>query len=732
MFKKIIVFIIIIVLFFSFFWIRNFFSQDKFVNFVKNQIVNNKAGLKIEIESIDANYKYVNISNLQIFDEQNKKIGTIEKVSVKIDFFSFFKNNSPFKNIKLIRPILNIEKLYPTNKKTNPKDVNKELTKLGILFFQSRLEIIDGDVIFKTKDLDLNLKNFNSKISSLRLNRNIEIKSDGKAVVNKLSSFKNFDIFSNIKDLDYKLDIALNLKSKKLIIKEVFIDNENLDFQTKGEAIYDKKGMMFRNFDCYGTIKNPLFLLENIKSLKTLKNKDILDNIKILGNFYYNFNLHSDNKKYYCKGKLNFKRANILYLNIINKELGYKFLIDFETVVDFRNSFFDITNFDLIFDKDKLSYYGYFDEKNKNYDLSFETDNNGLDASSLKNIFNLKQDEIKGKLEIKGFLKNNFKSFNLKLDNIFFNDKFDIIENVNGNIFFDDKGIKVDNLKGSINKKEFFINILENNFDINLTFLKMDTLKFDSLNIRKNKLFFLAGSFFVFCKKENPLNGKLKVKEIVYKALNFNNFNADFDYKKNYLKTKIISNLNDGKLQSNLDFDLKSFFKTKKYNDILGYIKLNFKDVKTDGLAFLFDQKYNITGTMTGNVDFELGQGNIDKLVSDIIIYNGLVIDLPFLVKISKLIKGVDFRKFKYDELVIKVNLFDKLLKVDTVSLVSSLGFINLLGHIDFFRKLLDLNLNLRIKGTNNKVQITGDFKKPKYKVDIKGILKNIFNSFSA
>jgi hypothetical protein len=752
---KISKFFLIIFIFFVaiFIFAKNAFSDDKVVSFLENKFYS-ALHLKVDIDKVDISYKIIKIKNLKIFDAQNKEIGFVQEVDVKLSPWFFLNKKLNLKSVKFIKPKLTVV-LKDFNKNINELRVDdkfaffyKNFSKLNFNFktLSFKFQIVDGEIFFKddgNNSVNIELRKFNFTAENNFLGNKIEAKSDGNVSIKKIPVEWDKALvlqklgLDNIQKCSYKIALDYGLKSKKINLKnlDIFSEENGNIANIKGKIFRDAKNFLKGDFYCYGNLQKSEIVLKLLKFVTT-EEKDVADKLKINGSVGYKFALKINEANYLLSGKIDFTNSEILYSDKLRKKMNVDCLLNVDSILNFKEKIYRFKNIDFMLGNDTIICDGYFDSKNKKYEIKYKNFGDGLDFSNLRNIVCYFENDIKanlaGKLQIDGYLLSSegkkIKTLKLKLDNIFYSDKLEKIEKINGKIVFDNSAVSVDNLNGLVDGKKFemnfFISKLENTtsyFD-----LVLPVLNFENKKLKISKIVYLAGAFFSLFEKENIIDGKLKIENLKYQKFDFKNLNFESKYKEKKLDVKAGANFTSGKILGDFNFDLNQYFETKKTEDIFGKVALNLENINTDGVSSYFKQNYNLTGNLTGRLWFEILNKKIKNIECDCVLTNGKIIDFSFLMKLSKLAKDVNFQNFGFERFVVKLKFFDNILAIENADLVSILGQINLVGNVDFDKKLMDLILNSTIKGNKNRVDITGTFDQPKYKIYLANVIQNI------
>jgi hypothetical protein len=752
---KISKFFLIIFIFFVaiFIFAKNAFSDDKVVSFLENKFYS-ALHLKVDIDKVDISYKIIKIKNLKIFDAQNKEIGFVQEVDVKLSPWFFLNKKLNLKSVKFIKPKLTVV-LKDFNNNINELRVDdkfaffyKNFSKLNFNFktLSFKFQIVDGEIFFKddgNNSVNIELRKFNFTAENNFLGNKIEAKSDGNVSIKKIPVEWDKALvlqklgLDNIQKCSYKIALDYGLKSKKINLKnlDIFSEENGNIANIKGKIFRDAKNFLKGDFYCYGNLQKSEIVLKLLKFVTT-EEKDVADKLKINGSVGYKFALKINEANYLLSGKIDFTNSEILYSDKLRKKMNVDCLLNVDSILNFKEKIYRFKNIDFMLGNDTIICDGYFDSKNKKYEIKYKNFGDGLDFSNLRNIVCYFENDIKanlaGKLQIDGYLLSSegkkIKTLKLKLDNIFYSDKLEKIEKINGKIVFDNSAVSVDNLNGLVDGKKFemnfFISKLENTtsyFD-----LVLPVLNFENKKLKISKIVYLAGAFFSLFEKENIIDGKLKIENLKYQKFDFKNLNFESKYKEKKLDVKAGANFTSGKILGDFNFDLNQYFETKKTEDIFGKVALNLENINTDGVSSYFKQNYNLTGNLTGRLWFEILNKKIKNIECDCVLTNGKIIDFSFLMKLSKLAKDVNFQNFGFERFVVKLKFFDNILAIENADLVSILGQINLVGNVDFDKKLMDLILNSTIKGNKNRVDITGTFDQPKYKIYLANVIQNI------
>jgi hypothetical protein len=624
----------------------------------------------------------------------------------------------------------------------------KNFSKLNFNFktLSFKFQIVDGEIFFKddgNNSVNIELRKFNFTAENNFLGNKIEAKSDGNVSIKKIPVEWDKALvlqklgLDNIQKCSYKIALDYGLKSKKINLKnlDIFSEENGNIANIKGKIFRDAKNFLKGDFYCYGNLQKSEIVLKLLKFVTT-EEKDVADKLKINGSVGYKFALKINEANYLLSGKIDFTNSEILYSDKLRKKMNVDCLLNVDSILNFKEKIYRFKNIDFMLGNDTIICDGYFDSKNKKYEIKYKNFGDGLDFSNLRNIVCYFENDIKanlaGKLQIDGYLLSSegkkIKTLKLKLDNIFYSDKLEKIEKINGKIVFDNSAVSVDNLNGLVDGKKFemnfFISKLENTtsyFD-----LVLPVLNFENKKLKISKIVYLAGAFFSLFEKENIIDGKLKIENLKYQKFDFKNLNFESKYKEKKLDVKAGANFTSGKILGDFNFDLNQYFETKKTEDIFGKVALNLENINTDGVSSYFKQNYNLTGNLTGRLWFEILNKKIKNIECDCVLTNGKIIDFSFLMKLSKLAKDVNFQNFGFERFVVKLKFFDNILAIENADLVSILGQINLVGNVDFDKKLMDLILNSTIKGNKNRVDITGTFDQPKYKIYLANVIQNI------
>ena len=595
MIKKIIYFItfVIIIVLFSTFYLSYFgIKTDRLNNSISNQLKKNYPKLNINFKEIQLLLKPFNLlinvetKNPKIIFE-DKEI-ELNKISTNYNIISFFRKEFGINTLDLEtknNEIQHIIKLLRLNKDTPQLYILDKVINKGKIFIKAKINF----------DEKGNIKNdykISGKINNLYLK-----------LLNK----------NEIKDLN----LNFNYYDKKLDLKNVNLSY--FDLKISGENISLKKNNKF--YLVKGKLKNSKKIIPK-EIISLILKKEGFDKITLSSENDFSFKI---NKKYRIsdlniKSKINLEEADLELKNKLIKN----YIPDFENKFKFKNHVLDIKYKNSIFVKGN----GKIEIGNKKeeieYNLNFIDDKLSYDIVLFLNKLSLKLDlinflkkeDVKSKINIKG--KNNkniikFEKISLEAnDTEILAENFELTNNLKI-INFDkiklnyiDKYKKKNDLIISKNKETYIITGKE--FDIsNIVDEILKSDEEDSLKLfdKKNRIF-KVNFDKNYIDKEHYLvksKGKFKIK---------NNDLYDMDF--------------DSKFSNNKNLSLS--IKTKNNNKVTTFYS---------DFAKPFVKKYKfIKGFEEGKIDFSSTKKN--KISnSKLKIYDFKLKELPALTKILTL-----------------------------------------------------------------------------------------------
>ena len=595
MLKKIIYFIIfvVIIVLFSTFYLSYFgIKTDRLNNSISNQLKKNYPKLNINFKEIQLLLKPFNLlinvetKNPKIIFE-DKEI-ELNKISTNYNIISFFRKEFGINTLDLEtknNEIQHIIKLLRLNKDTPQLYILDKVINKGKIFIKAKINF----------DEKGNIKNdykISGKINNLYLK-----------LLNK----------NEIKDLN----LNFNYYDKNLDLKNVNLSY--FDLKISGENISLKKNNKF--YLVKGKLKNSKKIIPK-EIISLILKKEGFDKITLSSENDFSFKI---NKKYRIsdlniKSKINLEEAD---LDLKNK-LIKNYIPDFENKFKFKNHVLDIKYKNSIFVKGN----GKIEIGNKKeeieYNLNFIDDKLSYDIVLFLNKLSLKLDlinflkkeDVKSKINIKG--KNNkniikFEKISLEAnDTEILAENFELTNNLKI-INFDkiklnyiDKYKKKNDLIISKNKEAYIITGKE--FDIsNIVDEILKSDEEDSLKLfdKKNRIFKVNFDKNYIDKEHYlvKLKGKFKIK---------NNDLYDMDF--------------DSKFSNNKNLSLS--IKTKNNNKVTTFYS---------DFAKPFVKKYKfIKGFEEGKIDFSSTKNN--KISnSKLKIYDFKLKELPALTKILTL-----------------------------------------------------------------------------------------------
>ena len=595
MIKKIIYFIIfvIIIILFSTFYLSYFgIKTDRLNNSISNQLKKNYPKLNINFKEIQLLLKPFNLlinvetKNPKIIFE-DKEI-ELNKISTNYNIISFFRKEFGISTLDLEtknNEIQHIIKLLRLNKDTPQLYILDKVINKGKIFIKAKINF----------DEKGNIKNdykISGKINNLYLK-----------LLNK----------NEIKDLN----LNFNYYDKKLDLKNVNLSY--FDLKISGENISLKKNNKF--YLVKGKLKNSKKIIPK-EIISLILKKEGFDKITLSSENDFSFKI---NKEYRIsdlniKSKINLEEADLELKNKLIKN----YIPDFENKFKFKNHILDIKYKNSIFVKGN----GKIEIGNKKeeieYNLNFIDDKLSYDIVLFLNKLSLKLDlinflkkeDVKSKINIKG--KNNKNIIKLEKISLEKNDAEILAENfeLTNNfkiINFDkiklnyiDKYKKKNDLIISKNKEAYIITGKE--FDIsNIVDEILKSDEEDSLKLfdKKNRIFKVNFDKNYIDKEHYlvKLKGKFKIK---------NNDLYDMDF--------------DSKFSNNKNLSLS--IKTKNNNKVTTFYS---------DFAKPFVKKYKfIKGFEEGKIDFSSTKKN--KISnSKLKIYDFKLKELPALTKILTL-----------------------------------------------------------------------------------------------
>ena len=595
MIKKIIYFItfVVIIVLFSTFYLSYFgIKTDRLNNSISNQLKKNYPKLNINFKEIQLLLKPFNLLiNVEtknpkvIFEDKEIKLN---KISTNYNIISFFRKEFGINTLDLEtknNEIQHIVKLLRLNKDTPQLYILDKVINKGKIFIKAKINF----------DEKGNIKN--------------DYKISGKINNLYLKLLNN----NEIKDLN----LNFNYYDKNLDLKNVNLSY--FDLKISGENISLKKNNKF--YLVKGKLKNSKKIIPK-EIISLILKKEGFDKIILSSENDFSFKI---NKKYRIsdlniKSKINLEEADLELKNKLIKN----YIPDFENKFKFKNHVLDIKYKNSIFVKGN----GKIEIGNKKeeieYNLNFIDDKLSYDIVLFLNKLSLKLDlinflkkeDVKSKINIKG--KNNkniikFEKISLEAnDTEILAENFELTNNLKI-INFDkiklnyiDKYKKKNDLIISKNKEAYIITGKE--FDIsNIVdeILKSDDE--DSLKLfdKKNRIFKVNFDKNYIDKEHYlvKLKGKFKIK---------NNDLYDMDF--------------DSKFSNNKNLSLS--IKTKNNNKVTTFYS---------DFAKPFVKKYKfIKGFEEGKIDFSSTKKN--KISnSKLKIYDFKLKELPALTKILTL-----------------------------------------------------------------------------------------------
>ena len=572
MIKKIIYFItfVIIIVLFSTFYLSFFgIKTERLNNSISNQLKKNYPNLNINFKEIQLLLKPFNLlinvetKNPKIIFE-DKEI-ELNKISTNYNIISFFRKEFGINTLDLEtknNEIQNIVKLLRLNKDTPQLYILDKVINKGKIFIKAKINF----------DEKGNIKNdykISGKINNLYLK-----------LLNK----------NEIKDLN----LNFNYYDKSLDLKNVNLSY--FDLKISGENISLKKNNKF--YVVKGKLKNSKKIIPK-EIISLILKKEGFDKITLSSENDFSFKI---NKKYRIsdlniKSKINLEEADLELKNKLIKN----YIPDFENKFKFKNHVMDIKYKNSIFVKGN----GKIEIGNKKeeieYNLNFIDDKLSYDALLFLNKISikldllnfLKKENIKSKIKIKG--KNNKNIIKIEkiileaddteilAENFELTNNFKIINFDKIKLNYIDKYKKKNDLIISKNKKEYIITGKEFNIsNIVDEILKSDDE--DSLKLFDKKSRIFKVNFDKnYIDKEHYLV-KLKGK---FKIRNNDLYDMDFDSKfsnnKN-LSLSIKTNNNNKVTTFYSDF-AKPF--VKKYKFIKGFEegKIDFSSTKKNKIS---------------------------------------------------------------------------------------------------------------------------------------------------
>ena len=595
MIKKIIYFItfVIIIVLFSTFYLSYFgIKTDRLNNSISNQLKKNYPKLNINFKEIQLLLKPFNLlinvetKNPKIIFE-DKEI-ELNKISTNYNIISFFRKEFGINTLDLEtknNEIQHIIKLLRLNKDTPQLYILDKVINKGKIFIKAKINF----------DEKGNIKNdykISGKINNLYLK-----------LLNK----------NEIKDLN----LNFNYYDKKLDLKNVNLSY--FDLKISGENISLKKNNKF--YLVKGKLKNSKKIIPK-EIISLILKKEGFDKIILSSENDFSFKI---NKKYRIsdlniKSKINLEEADLELKNKLIKN----YIPDFENKFKFKNHVLDIKYKNSIFVKGN----GKIEIGNKKeeieYNLNFIDDKLSYDIVLFLNKLSLKLDlinflkkeDVKSKINIKG--KNNkniikFEKISLEAnDTEILAENFELTNNLKIINFdkiklnYTDKYKKKNDLIISKNKEAYIITGKE--FDIsNIVDEILKSDEEDSLKLfdKKNRIFKVNFDKNYIDKEHYlvKLKGKFKIK---------NNDLYDMDF--------------DSKFSNNKNLSLS--IKTKNNNKVTTFYS---------DFAKPFVKKYKfIKGFEEGKIDFSSTKKN--KISnSKLKIYDFKLKELPALTKILTL-----------------------------------------------------------------------------------------------
>ena len=666
MIKRILYFIIILLItgisYLSYFGL----STNKFNSRIENKIKESYPNINVELQNVKI---LLDILKLSINLETKSPIIFVGKEEIKLEEISttyniksifikefaisnlFFhtNRNKVKKIIKLIRANEDSPQLFILDKIVKDGDI-KILAKFN---FDDKGKLIQDDYEIISTISDLSLKLLN------------------KAEVKNLSFNFNYT-HNNIKL--YKL--SSDYSGLKLSSDSIVINKQNEKFLVKG----------------------------NLKSLENTIPKEILsiilkdynfENVVLSSDSDFSFNISKKFKISNLKinSKINLKEINF---NFVNKNIK-KFIPNFDNNFKFFNHLININYKDKIIldgsgefqigdQKDKIKYYVDFKDEKINYDLNFDLNEIPIKIDLIN--FSKKKD-IKAKLKIQG------KNYNKK--------------------------IKINKISLSTNNS----NIILDNFEIskNYRITNFEKVKLNYLDNQNNKNDLLITNFSKnnYLISGNNFNLSNIIDDILFsdnddslKLFDKKNRVFKIDFKKNNIDEKhyLLNLKGNFQIKNNevYDMTLGSSFPNKKIVSLTIRSK-NKKKITTfySDLAKPFVKKYKfIKGFEQGKLDFySVKENKISN--SQLKIYDFRLKELPALTKLLSLasLQGIadimTGEGIRFNEFEMKFNNDNKLMTIDEIYAIGSAISILMNGYVEN-NKLISLRGTLVPATTLNKV----------------------------
>jgi len=443
MLKKIIYFIILLLLlsvaYLSYFGI----STNKFNSKIENKIKENYPKINVKLKNVKVLLDIFELSinletnNVIIFAD-NEKI-KLRKISTDYNIKSFFNNEFAISNLILVfekNKVKNFIKLIRTNKDTPQLFVLDKIVKDGDVSLLWAKLFFDESGKLKKDDYEIRAK-FNNL--SLELLNKTEIKNLSASLQYTNNNIKLMEVVFNYLNLKFLSDnININKQKEKFLVKGDLASLENIIPQ-------EILSIFLKNYNFENAIlsSNSDFSFNVSKKIKI---SDLKINSKVnLKEVKFNY----DNKyikKYLPNFDKNFKFTN----HVININYKDKIIIDGSGEFQIKDQI------------DKIKYNLNFKDEKINYDLSFDLNQIPMEIDLLN--FS-KKENIKAKLKVQG------KSHNKKIK----------IKNIS--LSTDDSNFILDNFEFTKNYR------IENFEKIKLDYFDNENKRNDLLiiNIKKNK-----------------------------------------------------------------------------------------------------------------------------------------------------------------------------------------------------------------------------------------------------
>ncbi|MCP4482097.1 MAG: AsmA-like C-terminal region-containing protein [bacterium] len=415
-------------------------------------------------------------------------------------------------------------------------------------------------------------------------------------------------------------------------------------------------------------------------------------------------------------GIADFKSTEVIY-GKLKKDMGVGCTLDYRIFYTKSPFKINIDSAVLKILNEDITMSGYFTKTTHSFNIQV----NDLKAETLTTLIIDKFWKLnKGKLDIDAYL---IKKYDLNTNSIvliadlldfdIFGAKF---SEVFGTVALSGKDFVVKNLSGFINGGHFDFVADKKRYKLSLELLDMATK-----NLKAYGLF-----FYPLTLKKSGIRGQLIFDKIIYETLVFDNVKTNLLTDSHFLYFNGLKvDFNKGFLSGNARLDLD----TKIYN-----ADISLKNIFLDGIAEVFRLKYNVTGKANGSftilsklaspkiMDFK---GTVELLTKD-----GQFQNIKIFNKFAENFNKKNLSTIHYDATFLKAKFDKGVLDIfEFKNKTKELGNIDLKGKLGFIDKSLDLKLDFEVNKFNPLVKslvIKGTFSKPKYRLVLADIVKNL------